>query len=208
MGLSYSAPSVDGGYTAADRLVASNTLDQTSEIDEAATLGLLGTGNSLAYRVHEAERHMHFYERWYGAAAVPNAPAHVADRIGTATTAFQADAGNNTWGAWLQVLGTTDMTVADGAYFDPHRAMITAVERANAIHFVQVGAGASGAAALLAGTYSEFVFKPTGAASQETPVFIQSRRVAVGVPAWVRVWAVGENTGTVDFFYGAHFYEG
>lgn len=37
--------------------------------DAITTLGLLGTSNSLAYRVHELERHFHGYERWYGKSA-------------------------------------------------------------------------------------------------------------------------------------------
>jgi hypothetical protein len=32
------------------------------KIDNKATLGSLGTSNSLAYRVHEIERHLHSYE--------------------------------------------------------------------------------------------------------------------------------------------------
>ena len=36
------------------------------KIDNQATLGLLGTNNSLAYRVHEIEKHFHSPERWLG----------------------------------------------------------------------------------------------------------------------------------------------
>lgn len=185
------------------------TATRLPQVDELATKGLSGASDALSYRVHEGERHVHSFERWFGAAAAPSAPTHVADRVGDTSTAFQADAGNDTWGSWLQVLGSADTPAITGMVnFDPHRAMITAVERANAVHFVQVAAGASGAAGLAAGTYTEFVFKPTGASSQETPITLQSRRVAAGTLAWVRVWAVGQNTGTVDFFFGIHEYEG
>jgi len=37
---------------------------ETDKIDSAATLGLEGTSNSLAYRVMELERHFHNVERW------------------------------------------------------------------------------------------------------------------------------------------------
>ena len=34
--------------------------------DSKATVGLLGVTNSLAYRVHEIEKHFHNRERWIG----------------------------------------------------------------------------------------------------------------------------------------------
>lgn len=179
------------------------------KIDGMATDGLAGTSNSLAYRVHEGERHLHSFERWFGAANVPNGEIHVADRIGTTTTAFQVDAGNNTWGSWLQILGSDDTPADTGmAYFDGHRWIITAVEVANAVYLIQVAAGTSGAAGLAAGTYSELVVKPITTNARSFPGFIQSRRIAAGTKVWVRTWAVGQNTATLDFFFGIHEYEG
>lgn len=179
------------------------------KIDDAPTNGLLGVEDSLAYRVHETERHLHSFERWFGAAAVPVGETHVADRIGDTTTAFQVDGGNNTWGSWVQILGSNDTpAVLGGTSFDGHRWLVTAVERANAIHFIQVAAGASGAAGLAAGTYSEFVVKPITTQARSFPGTIQSRRIPAGTKVWVRIWAVGQNTGTVNFFFGIHEYEG
>lgn len=180
-----------------------------NKIDSAPSDGLNGVVDSVAYRIHEAERHMHSFERWFGAAAVPDGEVHVADRIGTTKVAFQVDAGNDTWGSWLQVLGSSDTPVDTGmTSFDGHRWIITAVERANAIHFIQVAAGASGAAALTAGTYSELIVKPITVNARAFPGFIQSRRIAAGTKVWVRAWAVGQATGTLDFFFGIHEYEG
>ena len=91
------------------------------KIDEQATDGLLGTSNSLAYRVHEIERHLHSGGRWFEAAAVPDGEDHVADRIGSGAGAFEIDAGNDTWGDWTQILGADDTpTVAGKTHFDPH----------------------------------------------------------------------------------------
>ena len=182
---------------------------ETDKIDGVAAEGLLGTANSLGYLTEEVERHLHSYERWFGAAVTPAGETHIGDRIGTTVTAFQADAGNNTWGSWLQVLGSDDTPADVGmATYDPHRIMVTALESANAIHFVQFALGTSGGAALTAGTYSELVFKPLSVQGQETILMIQTRNIAAGTKAWLRLWVVGQNTSTMDFFIGIHEYEG
>jgi len=59
---------------------------EINKIDSAASKGLDGIVDSIAYRIHETERHMHSYERWFGAAAVPNGEIHIADRVGTTST--------------------------------------------------------------------------------------------------------------------------
>lgn len=194
--------------------VASNTtLDavkaETDKIDAAPSDGLDGNDESTSYRVAEIERHLHHWERWFGAAAVPNGEIHVADSISTSKTAFQADAGNDTWGSWLQILGSDDTPATTGReLFDVHRLMVTAVENANNAHLVQIGIGGSGASALAAGTYTDCVFQPQSVQGQQTILDVQTRRQAVGTKAWLRAWVAGQNTSTVDFFVGIHEYEG
>ena len=68
--------------------------------------------NPNNYGIFEIERHFHSYERWYEAAASPSGETHIADRIGSGSGAFQIDAGNDDWGLWVQVLGSSD-TPAD-----------------------------------------------------------------------------------------------
>ena len=179
------------------------------KIDDAATDGLAGVSNSLAYRTHEVERHFHSRERWLGAAVTPSGETHVADNIGTSKTAFRLDAGNNDWGAWVQTLGSSDTPVIFGSVkFDPHRVVITAVERANAVYFIQFAQGESGAAALSTGAYSDTVIQLTNTAPRGQPFVIQSRRIIAGTKAWARCLCVGQNTGTIDFYFGIHEYEG
>jgi len=186
-----------------------NGISDRQKIDSAATLGLTGTSDSLAYRTNEIERHLHHYERWFGAAAVPNAEVHVADSITTSATAFQMDAGNDTWGSYLQILGSSDTPAITGSvYFDLHRLAIVTVENANATHLVQVVFGATGVAGLTAGSYTEFVFRPQSVQGAEMIVDFQTRRIAAGTKAWIRCWVSGANTSTVDFFFGLHEYEG
>ena len=183
-----------------------------AEIDSVATLGLAGVDDSLSYRIAEVERHMHSNESWYGLAVAPALPAHAADRIGTAVAGLVMDGGGGgggSWGTWIPVLGSTDTPARAGmAYFDLHRLFITGVERAATVHFIQFGFGASGAAALAAGTYTEFVYRSGAAINREAPVDFQTRRHASGTLAWARCWAIGADTGTLTFFVGLHEYEG
>jgi len=178
-------------------------------VDGVLVDGLEGVVNSLSYRVHEIERHLHSRERWFGAAAVPNAEIHVADNILTSPAPFVADAGNNTWGTWLQVLGSSDTpSIAGSTHFDPHRFMVTAAEHDNTTYLVQIASGTSGDVGLAAGTYTETVFHTTGNKVGAVPAFIQTVRIAAGTKAWVRLWARTKDTGTLTFYFGLHEYEG
>jgi hypothetical protein len=136
-------------------------VDELEKIDNAAVDGLTGVSNSLAYRVAEVERHLHSGARWFETAAVPDGEAHVADRIGSGAGAFQIDSGDQTWGEWVQVLGSSDTPVDAGkVYFDPHLMTISDNERAG-IYFVQFTRGDSGAAGLAAGRYTELALDIT-----------------------------------------------
>lgn len=162
---------------------------------------------SALLEAKEAEHHLHNKERWFETAAVPSGEVHVADRVGSGSGAFVADAGNVTWGVWLQLLGSSDTPVDAGDLkYDPHRIMVSTVERANAPTFVQLGWGTSGAAALSDGDYSEFVFQ-TAAAVRSTPIDIIAKRIDVGTKLWIRVMVPGQDTGTVNLFFGVHFYD-
>ena len=180
------------------------------KIDQQEVDGLLGTHNSLAYKVHEIERHLHSYERWFAGAAVPVGETHVADRISDSQTPFQADGGNDTWGSWVQILGSTDLPVIAGRVkFDPHEILVVDMQRADTIHLLQIAFGASGAAALASLDFTELVFKSsTPAPVTVVPIRLQTRRKNVDTKVWARVWSVGQVSGTVDFFYGLHEYEG
>ena len=84
------------------------------------------------------DTHLHSNERWFEKAAVANGEVHVGDRIGEGSGSYQIDAGNDDWGAWVQVLGTEDTPADSGKVaFDGHRAEFVASER-NADYFVQV----------------------------------------------------------------------
>ena len=179
----------------------------TQKIDNAATDGLQGVSNSLAYRVHEIERHLHSGARWFETATTPDGEVHVADEIGSGGGAFQIDAGNDTWGSWVQVLGSSDTpTVTGKAYFDPHQFIVEGTERAST-YFIRMTRGASGAAGLAAGTYTEFVY--AASVQKEAGIIsVQTGRAPAGSKLWAQCMCPGENTGTLDFYFGLHEYEG
>lgn len=173
-----------------------------------------GLSGDTVREITETEHHLHNYERWLGLSTDLNPPASVAEPIGDPTVAgytdlpFVIDGGSDTWGAWVQILGSSDTPQQAGkTKYDFHRILVTTVERANAIHFVQVGYGASGAAALAAGTYTEFVYYPSAAASRAAPVAIIDKRQNAGALAWARCMVVDQATGTVNFFIGLHEYD-
>lgn len=178
-----------------------------NSFDTIASDGLNGTQNSLGYRVAEIERHLHGGGRWFETAATPDGETHVADRIGDGGGSFQIDAGNETWGDWVQILGSSDTPVRSGwAYFDPHELIVENAERA-ATYFIQIARGDSGAAGLSAGNYTELVYSAT--VQKDTSIIsVQTGRAPAGSKLWARCMCPGQNTGTLNFYFGIHEYEG
>ncbi|MCK5015642.1 MAG: hypothetical protein KAS32_01105 [Candidatus Peribacteraceae bacterium] len=182
------------------------TTTDVNKIDAEAVDGLTGVVNSLAYKVHEIEKHLHNWERWIGLAAVPVGETHRFDI--DSMTPFQMDAGNDTWGAWLQIVGSTDFPITAGmAYRDAHRILITDIERDIAITRIQIAGGEDADVAVAAGNYTEFMTTPLKNSAQ-LPITIMTGRALSATKGWIRCWVNGQNTGTVDFFLGVHEYEG
>lgn len=176
------------------------------KIDDVRTNGLDGVFNSLAYRVGEIQRHMHSYESFFGAAAVPNGEIHVADHL--TLTPFQMDAGNATFGNWLQVLGSSDTPHFTGCEgFDISRFQIIDVENDATPSLIQFGYGTSGADALANDDVTEIIVTPVKNSKQD-PYTIKTKRKFSGTKAWIRCWVNGKDTSTIDFFIGLHEYEG
>jgi len=102
------------------------------KIDALAVDGLSGVANSLAYKVHEIEKHFHNDGKIYG----NTSNAMAAD----VPIVFTVTGGDNAWGTELLL---TDGTVIGGGSgttkFDLHRMYITAATAANKnsiIHFI------------------------------------------------------------------------
>lgn len=169
-------------------------------LDNVVTDGLLGTPDSLAYRVEELERHFHNHERWIGLAGNLNtlAPCVI-------------DSGDNTWGAWVEILpiGATPM-FPNMTRFDMHRVLVTAAERTTPyrVMFLWKTAAQSDDDALNAYQFTEFLFAATTATFRSAiHDVLMPRLLAGGYSVQARCWNAG-NTGTLAFFVGLHEYEG
>lgn len=183
--------------------------DETEKIDSAVTDGLAGTSNSLAYRVHEIEKHVHSRGRWWGATGAPDETNAIA---ATVTVPFAATSGNDDWGTAIPVCGTGDTPVPTGLVkFDAHRLLITDLDDDTTpwrIRFIY-GTGTS-AAAITAGQWSEEMIQSNavpGNRAGGTPLDFQMPRIDVGTKMWAQAWN-DTNGEVLSFFWGAHGYAG
>lgn len=166
---------------------------------------MIGTKNYGRDILGEIYDHLHRYDRWFETAASPDGEDHVADRLGDGGGSFQIDAGNDDWGAWVQILGATDTPIEAGkTAFMLHTVMIVGSERAEENHFLQISYGATAAAGLAAGSYTESVFKPWSTSSESSPMVVSAEDISSGTKVWARVKVPGQDTGTVNFFFGLH----
>jgi len=165
------------------------------------------SGAATLKEVKEIERHFHNYERWFGLSGQQDPAIQVAEPILTCKTPFRIDAGNDTWGNWVQILGINDTPAQAGMlYFDIHRINFTGFETNNSTHGIQIASGASGLAALAAGTYTEFILRTGGGNTFIGPIDIMDKRIPVGTKMWIRNWAHGVVTSWLDFYIGLHEY--
>ena len=178
-------------------------------IDWEATDGLAGVKNSLAYRVHEIEKHLHSREEWYGVHS--SVSAGVNEGEAWSVTPFQSTSGaDGVFGAWVPMLGSGDTPFQAGyAYFDPHRLIIPDISNgASALpHQIQMAWGASGAAGYAAGTYTGTIAVPlkSGSAAEFK---LQCPRIAAGTLLFFRHAVIGAAAQTMNLYFGIHEYAG
>lgn len=180
------------------------------KVDELAVDGLLGTSNSLAYKVHEIEKHFHNQEKWLGVAAAPSGETHVADVMTGTTIPFALTSGVSDFGNWVQVLGSADTPLVAGqARFDAHRLLVTGTD-STAAFIIQVAAGESAdlAAKVAALDYTSAMYISATNSNDSGVEDIMSSRVPAGVKVWARVACVGQSTKTLNLYFGIHEYAG
>lgn len=185
------------------------TNDMAELIDGKATSGLAGVSNSLAYRVHEIEKHFHSPERWFGISA---------DQSGTdwalaaTLNPFVVTSGDDTWGGEAKLLGTSDTpAIGSNVRYDLHRFIVSTVS-VDTIWKLQFIYGSSDAAtALSAGDYTE-IYVGYDSANPNTlprqPWTIQMPRATCGTTKmWCRGWNA-TNLATISLYIGLHEYPG
>ena len=164
------------------------------------------TVNDVLDEVEVIEGHLHNLERFLGARPGWNGSDEVNAATNASLTDFRLDAGNDTWGTPLCILGSGDTPVQAGkSYFDLDEITVTAAERTTKYRF-RFAWGTSYAAAISAGTFSETEFVPQGTGQDSGPTFKKIRRLPAGTKMFVAVWCYGANTGWIDFTIGLHEY--
>jgi hypothetical protein len=169
----------------------------------------IGLLRQIEQEAYEIEHHFHNIERWCGAAVgwdgTNEENATDPDRLNP----FTMDAGNDTWGTAVCIMGSSDTPILAGmTKYDPHRLLIVAVENAkNAHKKIRLAWGTSYAAAIIAGTFTEFVFIPLSNRAGNIPLEVQTSRLDSGVKMFASLWGFGENTCTIDFIIGIHEYD-
>ena len=91
----------------------------------------------------EIDEHFKSSASWFEKAVTPNGELHVADRIGTigGLGPFIIDGGDETWGDWVQILGSDDIPArVENAKFHFHELQMTGNEKAGD-YFFQIGFG-------------------------------------------------------------------
>ena len=176
----------------------------TNKIDSAATLGLLGTSNSLAYRVHEIEKHFHSEEHWYGT-----------DGDGTGSTTNNlsewtlAAGATPAYGTEVQLLGANDVSATDFSftpiYFDVHRIFVTTSDTADKNYMIQLwgGTGTFAASTML----TEFPYRASAATVESQPISVQMPRQSVANKLWARVKSE-TSSAELTILIGIHAYVG
>ena len=173
------------------------------KIDDAAVDGLSGTKNSLAYKVHEIEKHFHGREYWYGKDS--------ADTFFNATsaTAWQmaSSATINTFGPSIQLSNGDEIESGDPTkYYDLHRIYVKAAsvqDKVYRIMFTYATGGTAGQAAVL----TETLYVKADNKIDSSPVEIQGPRIACNNKLWGQV-ACETGSGTIDILVGLHIYAG
>ncbi len=149
--------------------------------------------------VDEIEHHLANVERWLGAFVGAGRVA------GETMTPFQLTSGNNAYGAWVQIMDVNDTPIIPARVaFDSHRIYIDNVSNATVFR-LQIGWGASGAAALAANNYSEFLFRADAVASDRRPIDFRMPHQPAHTLLWARCWN-GTNLATFNFYIGVHEY--
>lgn len=199
--------------TGASRIIAQTDIikAETEKIDNVSVDGLLGVNNSLAYKVHEIEKHFHGRECWRGKLGSQTATAWAEDTL----TPFQCISGSDDYGAdandEAQVLGTDDTPfIGSMVKFDVHRIFVDGVSSATLYKMRFVWGTGTMADAVMAFQFSCFhlKFDTVGNVKASFPVDVMMPRLNSGVDkVWAQCWNASDNS-TIDFLVGIHEYVG
>jgi len=187
-------------------------LNSIKKIDSLTTNGLDGVSNSLAYRVHEIERHFHNKSRAFGKSA---------DQSGTdwaledSLTTFQAISGAGVYGAdandEAKIWGTGDATPATGdVKFDLHKILVVTLSVDSPYVLRLVWGTGTMANAIIAEQYSTFLVQNivAGSKANGSEIEIMMPRLTYGTDKlWLQT-KCGTDNATADVLVKLHGYSG
>lgn len=159
--------------------------------------------------VIEIEKHLHNFEKWFGLASSPNGEIHRADRIAGGINPFQLIAGNNTFGNWVQILGSEDTPVRTGkTKFDFHRLLVTSTNSTNTF-VLQIVEGESSEIAdkLITENFNEIAYISATNNNDSGISDIIDLRFDSGSKVWMRCCCIGANGVNINFYIGIHEYD-
>ena len=191
------------------------TTTDVNKIDAEALDGLAGVSDSLGYKVHEIEMHLHSAGRWFGCTAAGAGPGLI-----TSLTPFEvtSSASALTYGTAVEIFdGTEDFDLHyTPTHTDPHRIFISGVT-ATGIYKIRLANSqwtgsadtyATMADAITANKYTEFLLKVDSTKADAISAPVQTGRMMVGSTLWAQVMHTEASAETVSFFIGCHGYSG
>lgn len=187
------------------------------KIDNFQTLGLSGVANSLTYRVHEIEKHVHNHQRWYGKSADQSGVNPWATAISTAgmRTSYRCISGANDFGGdandEAQIWGLYDTLSVAGVSqtkLDLHNIFVTLSSITTIWYLRLVYGSGTMADAITAGQYSTFLLVADAAQNGSIDVIVpvMMPRITIGTD---KIWMQGKSAtdnATFDFLVGLHGY--
>lgn len=163
---------------------------------------------TIEQEVYEIEHHLHNREKWFGAAAVASGETHVADRMAGGISPFSLISGNDDFGSWVQLLGSSDTPVNMGmTKIDGHRFLVTTTDSTEVFN-IQIAAGESAelAAKLAAEEFTETPFISATNNGDSGISDIMSVRTNTSDKIWGRCVCIGQTTKTINIYFGIHEY--
>jgi len=177
-------------------------LPYTEKIDNKKVNGLLGVNNSLAYKVHEIEKHFHSSEYWFG----DDGDSSMSQDNNL--TPWRLTAGNGeAYGTPIQLSEANDFldAMSTAVKIDLHELSVTESNTNDTNYMIQFWTGK--------GSFAQSTFRTetpyrTGNNAQEAqPVQVMCPRFKPSEKIWARVKSQ-TNAATLDLIIGIHGYVG
>ena len=163
----------------------------------------------IEQEIYEVKKHIHGNEKLLGVAAAPAGETHVADRVGTSIGPFALLSGNDAYGNWVQVLGSSDTPIEAGkTRIDAHRILVTTTDSTEAFVVQFVVGGSAGIGALIAAEdFTEFAYISATNNADAGITDIISKRISTGTKVWARSICIGQDAKTINIYVGVHEYD-